>query len=606
VNVLLKNYNRAFLAVIVFAIFLVFIRPYFFDKATKPVKQLFIDGEISLEAEAILHHVFELDGLVDFYPNQFWSAEQLLDDTILKKESSIQFPSSWGTKEQVYYGTYHFVISGLTPGKSYGFHMMDAFTSFEIEVDDKVILSNGVVGTQKSESIPESDPGIGLFVANNSTIDVVIRVSNFASHLYGVWQKTVFGLTENIVSYEEKLLQRDLIVIASLWMMALYHWILYAIMRKEKTILYFSLFILMVLIKSYFSGIQLGYEWYIPIPYIVGMRLAYIVIPFMAITFIAFVKACFPEEVPEKFSRLNKLISGIQVIVIVFFPQKFFQGTFFVYQLYLVFVFVSIMYFGIKSVIHRRQGSRIYSMGFAFFFLVAMNDILYSLQWIRTGFYLGVGLFVLILSQASVIAIRFSNALETEAKLKNNLENIVVERTEQLNYERNMFEHLSKVDSLTHLYNKRFLTEALSIEFEGHKRYQGVFSLIMIDLDHFKQVNDNYGHLVGDEVLIHIAGLLAHNTRRTDIVGRFGGEEFLLLMRFTSLESAIIHANNLREAIESSVIDTQKGTIRMTASFGVTQIDPMDISEIDVLSRADEALYIAKHKGRNQVASRQL
>jgi len=602
--VLLKNYNRAFLAVIVFVIFLVFIRPYFFDNTTQPKKQVFIESEISLDSDLILNHVFELDGFVDFYPNQLWSDEEILGNLVQEEPSSIQFPSSWGSKEQIAYGTYHFSISGLTPGKSYGFHMMDAFTSFELEVDNEVILSNGVVGTQKSESIPESNPGIGLFVAKNSTIDVVIRVSNYASHLTGIWQKTVFGLTEIIVKYEEKLLQRDLIVIASLWMMALYHWILYVIMRKEKTILYFSVFILMVLIKSYFSGIQLGFEWYVPIPYIVGMRIAYIVIPFMAISFIAFVKACFPEEVPENFIQLNRVISGIEIIVITFFPQKFFQGIFFVYQFYLIFVFISIMYFGIKSLIHRRQGSKIYLIGFAFFFIVALNDIFYSLQLIKTGFYLGIGLFVLILSQAAVIAIRFSNALETEAKLKNNLENIVVERTEQLNYERNMFEHLSKVDSLTHLYNKRFLSEALSIEFEGHKRYQGVFSLIMIDLDYFKQVNDNYGHLVGDEVLIHIAGLLARYTRRTDIVGRFGGEEFLILMRFTSLENALVHANNLRESIESLAIDTQKGTIKMTASFGVTQINAMDASEIEVLSRADEALYIAKHKGRNQVASR--
>lgn len=578
-----------------------FLKPYFVFDGVKPLKLYTQDQVFSLDISDRVDSLVELTGKVDFYPNYLLDENDIQNTVYDKERITIDFPDAWNQSVDIPYGTYHFQIDGLIPGKSYGFHMMDAFTSYALLVDGQPIYTNGIVGTTKSSSKPESNPGICFFTPTTSSVDVLIQLSNFTSHLTGIWQKTIFGPAEQLVKYAEFMRQKDLLVIFTLFIMALYHWILYIILRKDKTILYFSIFISLIIIKSLFSGQQLGFEWYPFITYGLGIRLAYAVLPLLCITFVSFVDACFPEDVHKKLVRTNQIVSLLELMVILFSSQKVYQNTFFVYQLYLVCLFMIIFYVGYRTIQRRRQGAIVYNIGFFLFFIAALNDILYSLLWIKTGFFLGAGLFVLIISQSVVIAMRFSNALITEEKLKNNLEAVVEERTIQLNNERNLFEHLSKVDSLTLLYNKRFIMDALSIEFEGNRRYQGVFSVVMIDFDHFKNVNDTYGHLVGDDVLIQIATLFTNYTRKMDVVGRFGGEEFLILMRFTSLENAKEHAQNLRQLLQDTTIVTPKGPVKITASFGTAQVSDDDITELDVLKRADEALYVAKNNGRNRV-----
>jgi diguanylate cyclase (GGDEF)-like protein len=156
---------------------------------------------------------------------------------------------------------------------------------------------------------------------------------------------------------------------------------------------------------------------------------------------------------------------------------------------------------------------------------------------------------------------------------------------------------LSVTDPLTQLPNRARLDQALGDNMELAARYSTDFAVVLIDVDHFKYVNDTYGHLAGDAVLIKLAEVLAHQTRRTDITGRWGGEEFLVVAPQTSLDKAAKLAEKLRSSIASTHFPM---TGPKTISLGVASYSPGDDLK-KLLGRADAALYRAKRSGRNRV-----
>lgn len=163
-------------------------------------------------------------------------------------------------------------------------------------------------------------------------------------------------------------------------------------------------------------------------------------------------------------------------------------------------------------------------------------------------------------------------------------------------------EQLSKTDALTELHNRGSLEKALGIIFSAYqKKPSSVHSLVMADLDFFKKINDQYGHPVGDIVLKEVAKLMMGSTRKGDFIGRYGGEEFVVLLPNTPLEGALSFCEKVRQKIEAMTIKTDKGDINVTISLGVAQLQPEDKASSDWLIRADEALYKAKESGRNQV-----
>lgn len=176
---------------------------------------------------------------------------------------------------------------------------------------------------------------------------------------------------------------------------------------------------------------------------------------------------------------------------------------------------------------------------------------------------------------------------------------------------------LAITDSLTEIFNRRHFMVLAQLELHRVQRYQRPLSIILMDVDHFKKVNDNFGHLTGDQVLRKIAQLCENNLREMDVIGRYGGEEFAILLPETpsfidesesSIEdqaekpSAKTVAERLCNLIFETPIETKKGKIKVTASFGVVGLSKKSEKIETLLDRADTALYIAKQRGRNQVA----
>ncbi|SDC68270.1 diguanylate cyclase (GGDEF) domain-containing protein [Cupriavidus sp. YR651] len=166
----------------------------------------------------------------------------------------------------------------------------------------------------------------------------------------------------------------------------------------------------------------------------------------------------------------------------------------------------------------------------------------------------------------------------------------LVEKNRQL-------EALSKTDQLTGVFNRRHLNDVLTRALERTRRDGSLFSIILIDVDRFKSVNDTHGHQVGDRVLVEMAGRILDAKRATDTVGRWGGEEFLLICADTGLQDAVRFAQRLRNAVSERDFYV---TGRMTASLGVACVQEGDTIH-GMISRADEALYRSKELGRNRV-----
>lgn len=163
-------------------------------------------------------------------------------------------------------------------------------------------------------------------------------------------------------------------------------------------------------------------------------------------------------------------------------------------------------------------------------------------------------------------------------------------------------EQMAYYDSLTGLPNRRFLEELIKREFALMHRYDHETVIVILDIDNFKNINDTYGHPVGDNILKQLADLLRNNARETDTVSRFGGEEFIILMPNISLEGGYAFAERLRKIIleESFVVGTL--TLRITASFGVSSLRDVEDENLEnYYSLADKALYLAKKSGKNRV-----
>ena len=174
--------------------------------------------------------------------------------------------------------------------------------------------------------------------------------------------------------------------------------------------------------------------------------------------------------------------------------------------------------------------------------------------------------------------------------------------TESAVYQQKLVE-LNMKDDLTGIYNRRFMEMKLSEEVKRCNRYHGDFSIIMFDIDHFKMINDDFGHQCGDFVLKSVSSRISSLIRNVDCLVRYGGEEFCCLLPETDIQGATMVAERFRKAIMEQEHDFNGSIMRITVSLGVTESDKGAESLRSLLKKVDEALYMAKREGRNRVVA---
>ncbi|HAK44525.1 MAG TPA: hypothetical protein DCO79_01200 [Spirochaeta sp.] len=164
------------------------------------------------------------------------------------------------------------------------------------------------------------------------------------------------------------------------------------------------------------------------------------------------------------------------------------------------------------------------------------------------------------------------------------------------------YEH-SVREPKTGLYNHNFFIRRLDEEIARAKRAGNSFSIIMLDIDNFKQFNDNYGHMAGDEIILRLAATIRYVMREEDIISRFGGEEFTVLLPEAEGENAWAAAERLRKEVEEMTVDYGRQSLHITISLGIATFDGGNTENFDLIEQADAALYISKSKGRNQTSA---
>jgi two-component system, cell cycle response regulator len=199
------------------------------------------------------------------------------------------------------------------------------------------------------------------------------------------------------------------------------------------------------------------------------------------------------------------------------------------------------------------------------------------------------------------------NFAELEARIRSMLRIKALQddleiRERQLAEMNDRLRRMAETDGLTGVDNRRYLEERLHEMFEHSIRLYEPIACVMCDIDHFKSVNDTHGHQAGDAVLREFAQLLRDHAREIDRVGRYGGEEFVVLLPGTELDKGVVFAERLRHAVEEHIFSFDGGTVRRTMSCGIASWPHSDIrKEDDLLRAADDALYVAKELGRNRV-----
>jgi diguanylate cyclase (GGDEF)-like protein len=159
----------------------------------------------------------------------------------------------------------------------------------------------------------------------------------------------------------------------------------------------------------------------------------------------------------------------------------------------------------------------------------------------------------------------------------------------------------SERDALTGLYNRRHVDRRLLAEYNSWTRHHDPFAVLLFDIDHFKRINDTYGHPTGDAVLRRIAATVSPQLRNSDILGRYGGEEFIVILPHCDEPGAAVVAEKIRQAIEGDALEVSAGALRVTVSVGGCAATDGLASAAALVAEADQALYDAKHAGRNQV-----
>lgn len=272
------------------------------------------------------------------------------------------------------------------------------------------------------------------------------------------------------------------------------------------------------------------------------------------------------------------------------------------YRAGMVFVYAVIGAFGAvlavlpNGVMHYGVALEIIPLG-ATMFLPRMRDLIWVQLWLIG--WVQVGVVVGDLPRADVVGIEGGLAISQAVTYM--LGSFAIRsRHERIRLEAQLRKAADR-DALTGVFNRRHIEAAGTTEVSRARRYRRPLSVIVMDIDHFKRVNDTFGHAIGDEVICATTRLLERATRDSDVVGRLGGEEFIVILPETDGASAMILADRLRQAIAAASVATSIGPVRWTVSCGVEAMSSTDPDLAELLRRADRALYAAKGAGRNCV-----
>ncbi len=501
-------------------------------------------------------------------------------------EVYLRVPGVWGSPPgNRGRGIYQVVLEGLLPGEVYALQFKGIASRASIRVDGEVVGAWGAEG-------PSLLPRTYSFHAHSASAVVTAAVENESYFYGGIWLPVLFGSSAAVERASARDRVIDAFVLGAIVMMGLYHLALFSLRYKDRAPLYFGLFCLATALKAGLSQEQLLTLMIPPLDGIPAVRTSYLATVSLPLLFLLYVQALFPAKATARILAGGAAVGLGYALFVAMVPLDLLQIWFLPYQLLILALCVYIFVLLATRAVMKAPGAAVLLLGFILIAAAALNDILHDNRIIFTFYGFNLGLFLFVFSQSFVMGTLLTRNYRLVEDANAALESRVAERTKEL-------ENLARIDPLTGLLNRRCFWEILAGEWERRRRYDSEFCLAMVDLDRFKAINDTYGHAAGDRVLKTVGVLLRENVRKTDSVGRFGGEEFCLLIHEVKAVEALAVLEKIRRALAESDFDLGTGPIGITLSYGIAQASKHPNPEA-LLDAADKLMYRAKQEGRNR------
>lgn len=477
-------------------------------------------------------------------------------------------------------------------------------TAFRLYVDTRLVAEAGTLSTTKEGFRPQYSRQVVSLHTHSDTLLLTLQVANFSHNWGGVWYPLYMGEVESVYNINISEYNQGVFLVGAFFIISIYNLIQFLLRMRDFFPAYLGMLCLFVSLREM---VNLGF--YANLPFIFVVKIDYLSFCLITIFFLLAANAAFPREFRGLLHRVVIWLSALYAAYILLAPPHWFSSLLYYYHPLLLLWLVTTPLYLYKAIRNKRQGAKTFSVAMAIVFVTFINDMLYARELIFTRELYSFGMLGLIICQGVMLLSRFSFALNENVKLAKNLsikntelqsfsrrlEKMVDERTEELAAANKKLENIAHTDYLTGLSNRRQAMTKINMLFKNAKEN---ISLIMIDVDHFKAINDDYGHDVGDSILVWLAGKLASITRGSDIVSRWGGEEFIIVLKNTDISGALVVSNNIQRQLAEAPPEGSPLSRPVTVTIGIGTRGPAETFE-QLFSRVDESLLAGKRQGRD-------
>lgn len=573
-----------------------------------------------------------LSGQWKFFPDQLLNPGQLA--TVEEQALTLAVPGNWNSafgKQERFtnghgVGTYWLGITGAKANSVASLKLSHVCSTARIfffpagSPDQQALQTIGTTSASPLQSIPSAAATVvPLQFTNSGLHQLLIQVSNFDSQPGGICAEVLLGTTASITQQIALSTASISMIIAMIAMAALYSMAIYVKYRQDTASLWLAVACFSV--ASYFfcvSGLleiifpseeRWIYEW--------RYSLCAIANSFAVATILMFYCKSYEGFVNPGLLKLNLQLTALVSVFLILAPAAVITNVLLAFVTYWCLQFSLGLWVLFRAVRNRRPYSKAMGLAVLPIIIVTPVDIHNSLTLIDPPSLLIYALVFFLCIQTQIIGTRFGKTYRLAERLSLNLKEEVALQTAELNEQNNKLAYaqkalqsangalkkLSITDGLTRVHNRMYFEEEFRKEWNRCGRQSLPMSVLMIDVDHFKQINDSAGHMAGDQCLQAISGKLQHHFKRAgELVARYGGEEFVAMLPNTDQRKALAVAEGLRSAIERMEFEFKGKSHRVTISIGISTTIPSSKASPDsLLEAADAALYEAKDQGRNRV-----
>lgn len=485
-------------------------------------------------------------------------------------------------------------------------------SAYEMYANGTFIGEVGKIGRTPESTQGHINPIMGTIEAQNGEITLMFHFSAFKQVLY--IRDFSFGTERNIRYHYLTRLALDLLIVGSALIMGLYHLSLYWLRRKDTSLLYFAMICFVYCARTLCVGNRFIVTLIPNLDSVIFMRITYITIYLMPMLIMLFLRAIYTKYTPRVLVAGMIAFSVTTTLMTLVTGFETFDKVMMLFEWVFVILMLSMVTIISRARLKGEIGSGVMLSGIVIFCATGVNDLLYEMGIIHTTSLTPLGFMLFLFAQAVMLSIVYSNAykqaehLATEnlrineelRRSNEELESAVALRTSQIRETQKALEVRNAelkwqaiTDPLTGLYNRRYLFDTAESCPKGER-----YGMAVIDIDDFKQINDTYGHVVGDEVICQLAQILMITFTEEDIAARIGGEEFCVFSRVTCEKEFETKLDSFMMRVRKSVCMVSSTPIQYTVSIGYAISD----AELDVDSlflRSDTAVYQAKRSGKN-------